>query len=484
MGKKKDKQITRLDSDVAEEISAFLFSLGNQFVRTNNSEAAFDCFKYCVDLNPRRHEAVYNLATLYNVMGDLPSAHRIFREALRMSPTHLMTSIALAEVSRKLNKLDEAERLLKETLAKDPNNLAAASAKAILHYDKCELALASDWNRRALELNPGDFNLILNKALIGMTYSDWPQWWGVYEECLSYGKHNSRMRKLSKADAWQGEVREGQTLLVVSDQGSGDAIQFARFLGDAKELGKFARLIYLVQPDVVSTVSGLPGIDEAVGFGERERIDRDAFSSLLGIMRILRISTTTCGRPDPILPDANLTEVWRSRTASLWDGRSLKVALCWAGDPGHGNDLNRSIGLAKLLPLLSVPSAQFFSFQVGKAADQLNLLPELSNALPQVHEVGSLLRNYADTAAALSSVDLLITVDTSVAHLAGAMGVPTWLLAASPPEWRWGLTGTATPWYPSVELFRQSTPKDWAQVVEAVRKRLELLKPTERGAAQ
>ncbi len=415
-------------------------------------------------------------------MGDLPSAHRIFREALRMSPTHLMTSIALAEVSRKLNKLDEAEKLLQEALARDPNNLAAASAKAILHYDKCELGLASEWNRRAIELNPKDFNLMLNKALIGMTYGDWPQWWGVYEECLSYGKHNSRMRRLSRADAWQGEVREGQTLLVVSDQGSGDAIQFARFLEDARELGKFAKLIYLVQGDVVPVVSGLPGIDEAIAFGEREKIDRDAFSSLLGIMRALGVSPTTCSRADPIAPDPFLAEVWRGRVDALWDGSSARVALCWAGDPGHGNDLNRSIGLAKLLPLLTTPGAQFFSLQVGKAAEQLNLLPELGNSLPPVHEFGSMLRNYADTAAALSCVDLLITVDTSIAHLAGAMGVPTWLLVASPPEWRWGLTGTTTPWYPSVELFRQSTPKDWGPVIEAVRKRLEGLQHAERGA--
>lgn len=440
----------------------------------SNSEAAFDCYKYSVDLNPTSHSAVYNLATLYSVMGDMPSAHRIFREAMRMSPTHLLSAIALAEVSRKLGKLDEAEKLLADVLARDPNSFPAASAKAILHYDRCELAEASEWNRRALEMAPGDFNLMLNRALIGMTFGDWPQWWGVYEECLSYGKHNARMRRLSRADAWQGDEREGQALLVVSDQGAGDAIQFARFLGDAKALGKFGKLTYLVQPDVAPAVRDIVGIDEVVGFGERETIDRDTFSSLLGVMRALAVSPKTCAKSDPIKPDEDLLKVWRGRFEGLWDGKSTKVALCWAGDPGHGNDFNRSVGLQRMLPLLSVSDRQFFSFQVGKAADQLNLLPQVEN-LPTVHELGSMFRNYADTAAALSCVDLLITVDTSIAHLAGAMGTPTWLLVASPPEWRWGLSGTATPWYRSIEIFRQASPKDWSPVVEVVKERLEAL---------
>lgn len=469
MGSKKDKDYLRISKPLAEEIGTFLFQLGTQFVKINNAEAAQDCFKYSVDLHPTNQPAVYNLATLYAVCRQLPQAERIFKEALRMAPNDLLTKISLGEVHRKLSNWPESKRLFDEVLRVEPDNVAAVSAKALLHYDCGELAQASEFNARALELNPHDNQLVLNKALLGMTFGDWPKWWGVYETCLSYGKHNSKMRSLKQQESWDGSPMPGATMLVISDQGAGDAIQFARFLPEAKARGQFDKLLYLVQGDVAPLVSMIPGIDKVYVFGRENKIDRSGFVSLLGAMRALGVSKENCSDRPPLITDPKLDVVWEARTNREWDGSSKKVGLCWAGDPRHGNDHARSMALATLLPVLKAKGCQFFSFQVGKAADQLFPL-DMSDRVP---DFGSQFRDYSDTASALKQMDYLVTVDTSIAHTAGAVGVKTLAMLAAPSEWRWLTDRSDSPWYDSVELFRQQRPGDWSNVVEAIVGRLE-----------
>jgi tetratricopeptide (TPR) repeat protein len=472
MSQKKDKNVLRINKDLATEISAFLFNLGNQFVRIKNASAAFDCFKYAVDMRPDYQPAVFNLATLYNITGDRDSALRMFREACRMDPKDLQAKVAMAEVCRKLGLFAECERLLCEVLARDPEHPAATSAMAIFMYDQCRLAEASRWNDEARRLNPRDTSLVLNTALLSMVYGKWEEWWGVYEQMLSYQSHNAKMRGLKVQDSWQGQPCPGQSLLVISDQGAGDAIQFGRFLVRAKEQGQFDKVTYVVPPDLVTFISRFEGIDEVVGFGEKDHLKRDQFSSLLGIMRAIRLSTAEAKLP-PIKLERS--DVWRERVARESccsatehipeiSKKFIKVALVWAGDPAHGNDHNRSMPLAAMAPLLDVPGFEFFSFQVGKAADQCVPL--------SIPEVGSQFASYDDTAKALLEVDLLISVDTSVAHLAGVIGKKTFLLVPSTPEWRHLLDKNDSVWYDSIEIFRQHTPGDWATPVQAAKKAL------------
>jgi hypothetical protein len=174
------------------------------------------------------------------------------------------------------------------------------------------------------------------------------------------------------------------------------------------------------------------------------------------------VSPENCFRPPHIATDQGLDEVWQHKVGQSWDGKSMKVGLVWAGDPRHGNDMARSISLAKFLPHLPVPGAQFFSFQVGQAAEQLKQGDD------RVVELGSEFRNFDDTASALRSMDLLISVDTSVAHLAGCIGVPTWWLLPLPSEWRHLMSGDISPWYEKTRLFRETAPRDWDSVLKRV----------------
>ena len=462
-------RFVRLERTMVEEISQFLFCLGNQFVTVKNAEGAFDCFKYSLDLNPKHQPSCYNLGALYNITGNMDGAYRMFKESVRMKPDDLVARVALGEVARKLCKLDESRKILEAVYKEDPENYMVMSAMAILHYDSGHLAEAMEWNERALEKRPGDLHMTLNRALINMTFGDWPKWWSSYEFCLSYQK-NERMRGLKMSDAWSGQELPGKSLLVISDQGSGDAIQFSRYLREAKELGKFGKVIYLVQPDLIDLLARVDGVDEVVGFGERMKLDFDAFSSLLGVMRVLQISPENCWRPPHVKTDPKLDDLWKHRIGKLWDGESRRVGIVWAGDPKHGNDHARSLPLVQFAKILSgtpaVPptlQVQLFSFQVGKAAEQLAQYPDGT-----VVDLGQDFRSFDDTASALRQMDLLISCDTAVAHLSGCMGVPAWVLVPNPGEWRWLTDVGTTNWYKNFKIYRQSVPKHWDSVMEAV----------------
>ncbi len=455
-------KFVRLERENVREISNFLFALGNKFVDVKNMAGAFDAFKYSLDLDQFNQPAAYNIGCLYMLNQNLEGAYKMFAAASRMQPSDLSAKIALAEAARKLGKTDESLKLLTEVQKVDPENYSMMSAMAILHYDQGRLAEALAWNERAMEKKPGDVSMRLNKALVNMAYGRWRENWSDYEFCLSYNK-NERMRHLRMSDAWAGQEMPGKTLIVVSDQGSGDAIQMSRYLIDAKNLGKFGKLVFLIQPDLKDLLGRVQGVDEVVGFGERDKVDYDAFASLLGVMRVLQVSPENCRRPPHVVTDPRLDEVWAERIGRLWDGQSKKIALVWAGDPAHGADHLRSIPLPVLAPLMNCADVQFFSFQVGRQVREL-ADPKFSGVV----DLGSDFRNYDDTASALKQMDLLISCDTSVAHLGGCLGVPTWWLIQRPPEWRHLLVGNESPWYSDTRLFRQREPRLWTEVAEVV----------------
>lgn len=454
----------RIEKEKAYEVADFLFALGNEFLRIKNMGAAFDSFKYSLDLNPKKHASVYNLGVLYTLNKNNEGAYMMFNRAHEMMPDDVTTEIALAESARKIGKIEESRKLLAHLLDIDRSNYMVLSAMAILMYDEGDIAEAQRYNHLALTRKPDDPLMNLNRTLVAMMYGNWADEWPHYEYFLSY-RQNERMKQHKIEKSWYGQECEGQTLLVVSDQGSGDAIQFSRFLIEAKRKGNFAKLVYLVQPDLKSLLTQVEGVDEVIAFGERMELEHDQFSSLLGIMRVLKVSPDTCHRPPNIVAEARLVDKWRYRIGA--PGEELKVGIVWAGDPLHGNDHARSISIDKLAPLFNTEGAKFYSMQVGKAIEQLGALDI------KIEELGSDFRSFADTAAAIECLDLIISCDTSVAHLAGCMGKACWVLVPNPPEWRWLMNTDETYWYEdNFLIFRQDKPRDWRSVVDRVKEEL------------
>jgi len=485
------KNQARADITVEEatEVSNFLFAVGEQFLKAKNAEAAFDCFKYALDLNPRCQPAVHNIAVLYKLQGNHTGANRMFGEAYRMTPLNLNSQIAYAESLRSLGLFSLARDILDIAVSQEPENPIVLSAEALYHYNTGDLETAIEYNDKILKIYPEDKIARLNKALMGMTTGRWSDHWEEYERWLTYSG-NDKMRGLTRQQAWNGESLEGKTLLIISDQGSGDAIQFGRFIEDVRAKANPSKVIFFCQPGLVRLLERYPGVDQAIGFGEVEKIDYDAFTSLLGIMRVLGVDRKTCGKaPLDGWSSARDVEVARAKMQNSATGNlseSLVVGLVWAGDPRHGNDAARSIPIDKFASIFDqarrrrktrVP-IQLVSFQQGqKAAEDLAKMREQFGD-DIVVDYGKVARDFLDTAHALLSVDILVTVDTSVAHLSGTLGcAETLTLLPNPAEWRWGLEPKwRSPWYPNesreewqqFSLLRQIMPRSWESVISNV----------------
>jgi hypothetical protein len=261
-------------------------------------------------------------------------------------------------------------------------------------------------------------------------------------------------------------MREGR-LLLIADQGYGDVIMFGRLAGWALE--RCTNVTVACSPEMVGVVRQLvPGAAIIIRWEDCQ--DYTCYLPFSGLPRLAGLTLADLpGQVSYLHPEPNLLERWSSRLEAFRPEGKKLVALSWAGRPTHNNDRNRSIHLRQLAALAALPDVAFVSVQKGPAAAQCAEWPGPAPLLNLDAEITS----FEDTAAILSLADLLISVDTSVVHLAGALGRPAWVMLPYAPDWRWLTEREDTPWYPSLRLFRQSTPRDWqtviARVTEALR---------------
>lgn len=263
---------------------------------------------------------------------------------------------------------------------------------------------------------------------------------------------------------WSGQSLAGQKILVSAEQGIGDVIMFGRFLPEMKRRG--ATVLLVVEGPLRRLAAALPGVDRVVVAGESTP-QVDFFVSLGDLMSALAVELDTVPRDVPYLTiEPSLRSAWARR---LGDGDALKVGLVWAGNPKHVRDADRSMPAAALGPLLTVDGVRFHSLQKGPQAVELAQLAQRGEVVDLAPE----LNDFAETLAAIEALDLVVSVDTSVAHAAGALGKPVWMFTSTPAEYRW-LEGRAdTVWYPTMRLFRQHRYREWAPVVEDLRQALQ-----------
>jgi hypothetical protein len=242
----------------------------------------------------------------------------------------------------------------------------------------------------------------------------------------------------------------------------GDTLQFVRYLPLVKM--QCGRTILETRPELVSLLQSAPGIDQIVVRPKTET-EQAACDYHVPLMSLPRIFGTTWETIPAKIPYLQADPLKCRRWAERLPRGKLRIGLVWAGRPQHTNDRNRSCPLSALLPLMSVPGTRFISLQKGSAAGQLSASP----ARCQIDDLGGQLHDFSDTAAVVANLDLVITVDTALAHLAGAMGKAVWLLIPFVADWRWGACGKDSPWYPTMRLFRQPGPKAWSAAVNAMR---------------
>jgi ADP-heptose:LPS heptosyltransferase len=270
---------------------------------------------------------------------------------------------------------------------------------------------------------------------------------------------------------WDGGVSRGRTVVLHNEQGFGDTIQMSRYIPLVAAQG--AKIIFICQPPLADLLRQLPGIAQVV-YSNQPVPPHDAHCPMLtlpGVMGTTHLSIPA--KQQYLAADPQRVRFWQQRLPS---NGQLKVGIVWAGQPTHANDHNRSIGLLKLAPLANIPGVWFCSLQKGKASQQIY---DRANTL-QLANWEKDLRDFGDTAALIANLDLVICVDTAVAHLAGALGKPVWVMLPYVPDWRWMLGRSDSPWYPTMRLFRQPKFGDWESVVREMRDALAELASTRR----
>lgn len=434
--------------------------------------------------------------------GRLQDAEAAYRSLLRTSPNHADALHLLGVVAHQGRRHDEALDLIGRALALNPsaapyqNNFgealrglgrleeaAAAYARAIElrpdyadAYDNLGIALAAlgraadaePLHRQALNLQPGHANARWNLGLCRLLLGDFDAGWEGYEGRWQSTNFPSAKRSFSQP-MWDGSDPAGRSILVYCEQGAGDAIHFARYIPLLTERG-FGRVVLECPPALHRLFESLTSpVVEVVRGGGGSATDCDLHVPLLSLPRRFGTTEATIPARVPYLSvDSQLADRWERRLGTSRDG--LLVGVVWAGNPRHGNDVNRSLPLEALAPLAGIEGAKLISLQKGPAGERAGRAGRLSDERAGLlaWNVGPELGDFADTAAVMSRLDLILSADTAAAHLAGALGRPVWTMIPFAPDWRWMLGRDDSPWYPTMRLFRQSRRGDWAGVVSRV----------------
>jgi Flp pilus assembly protein TadD len=411
-------------------------------------------------LRPDDPQAQFDLGVALKEQGQIEAAVGCYRRALALQPDYPGAHNNLGNALRGLGRLDEAVASLRAAVALQPDYAEAHNNLGIAWQRQGRLDAAIDCYRRSLALNPDIPEVHNNLAMALLARGDLAAGWAEYEWRWKTRQLAAGWRDFARPQ-WAGEPADGRTLLIHAEQGFGDTLQFCRYAPLAAARG--LRVVLEVQPPLVRLLRGLPGIDRVVAHGEALP-DFDLHCPMLSLP--LAFGTTLGSIPAdvPYLhADAAQAAAWGTRVAAAGEG--VRIGLAWAGNPseqtpaGGALDRRRSIDPGRLAPFFAVPGLRFFSLQKDGPAAPADFA--LTDVMPEMGD-------FADTAALVANLDLVVSVDTAVAHLAAALGKPVWLLDRFDPDWRWLFGRRDSPWYPTLRIYRQPRPGDWDSVLADV----------------
>lgn len=443
-------QKTKRSSKVAQTNTLFQEAMKHH--ESGDLTAAIETYNRILRANPSAHDALNNLGVALRATGQREAAVVAYRRLLSIRRPTASTMVNLGNVLRELGQFDECVSAFDQALALDPKARGALFGMGLVSRDRNWLTQSLSYFDRALEHAPNDPDLNWDRAQTLLRMGDYERGFEAYE--WRWKLERNKPRTFNKP-AWDGSPLKDKTLLLYGEQGFGDAIQFARFIPLLAKAHK-REVTLEVRPELVRLFEGqLSGVKQVVARGE----DLPAYDCHLPLLSLPRFLKTTLNRVpnQPYLkPKGVLVSIPKSTKGML------NIGLAWAGSPTQANDRNRTFSLSAALPLLEQTRCRFFSLQKGEAAAEIDGLGVGHTITP----IGPMLRDFADTSAIIEKLDLVITADTSVAHLAGAMGKPVWIALSVFHDWRYDATGSISTWYPSARVFRQETPGEWRSVFE------------------
>lgn len=441
-------------------------NLGNVVRDRLQFDEARRCYEKAIALNPRYADAHNNLGIALQEMNLLDEALAAFRRAIELQPDNAEAHNNLGGALLKKHQVADAipflERALqlKPKLAKAHNNLASAYHRQV----RLEDAAASF--RRAIELEPQWKLPRFNLGLLLLFQGDFEQGW-IEHEARCDAPELRHIKQNLPRPRWDGSDLNGKRILIYTEQGFGDAIQFARYVPMVAERG--GRVILGCRAPLVSLFRTVEGVEQLISQDE-SLPEFDCHCSLMSLPALFKTTLDTIPKNIPYLKaDPQKIQRWRDRFAEADD--RLKVGLVWAGNPAQENDVNRSMRLENYAALASVEGVRFYAMQKAAGAEQAKHPPAGMDFTDLSDEIA----DFSDSAAVLSNLDLLISVDTAPAHLAGALGRPVWTILTYHPDWRWMKDRLDCPWYPTMRLFRQQQQGIWDVPVQQAAEQLRQL---------
>ena len=532
-----ERRYLRLLEREPENLKA-AFALGSLYLRSGQGDQALKCFRRVQTQLPESAALLNNIGKAYSLMADEAQALKNFRGACELDPQLAEVWFNLAELDQRSGRYEQSVLNFQKAVEIDPgvsaayNNMGNALVslkrypeaiaafqkvvdlepdlaqghynlgsalrcmdrypEAMVHLSKAielQTANADAWNNLALTCkNVGDldralsyFNKALqlqpdfavahwNRSFVHFLKGNWPEGWLDFEWRFRVPHWRTIYPHRIPGNLWCGDSIKKQTLLVHDEQGLGDTFQFIRYLPWARE--RCGRLIFETRLELAPLLEKNPAIDELI-IRSSKGPPVTAFDQYIPLMSLGRMVQAD---PDH-LPPTKAYIAAPTEKAVQWGrhlpAKGLKIGLVWAGRPEHGNDANRSCRLELFAPLFDLPGLNFIGLQKGPAAAEAEQMPYCD----KFQNWGPALANFGDTAGLIHHLDLVLTVDTSVAHLAGAMGRPVWVLIPFLPDWRWGMNTAETGWYPTMKLFRQPRPKDWNPVIGQIMHFLQIETP-------
>lgn len=427
-------------------------NLGNALVAQGRDDLAIAEYRGAISLRSTYAQAHYNLANSLCAIGEADAGIAAFRRALELEPNHADAANNLATALEDQHRLDDALALRRRVIQLRPDwpqghiNLS----NLLQAFGEADEAIASA--KRALELKPADAEGRMHIACALLCRGDLRAGFALYEARWETKDFTAKQGGFAQP-LWDGSDPRGRRILLRDEQGLGDAIQFVRYAKVLTDHG--ATVIAQVKPPLRRLLENQCGLHQIF----TPQVPLPTFDMHIPLMSLPHVMDTTletipCDVPY-LMPDPQLAEHWHTRVRQQ-PGR-LRVGLAWAGNPSHKLDRRRSLHLSALTELGKLPDITFYSLQKGPTAQQMQ---SVSFGPPFVDWTTEL-SDFADTAALIANLDLVIACDTAVAHLAGAMGKPVWVLLHYAPDWRWMRDRSDSPWYPSMRLFRQQEPGNW-----------------------
>jgi tetratricopeptide (TPR) repeat protein len=431
-------------------------------------EQALDLLQKAAAINPDLLDVQYELASFFSDEQQYARALEHADILVAKQPENIHYSFQRANILNMMHRTQDALDGYKKILEKHPDNVSVLYNIAYTLKKLGRIADAMPYYHKTLERNPEHIEAHFSLGLAYLITGDFKRGWQKYEWRWKRSAQEGTERRYTQP-LWDGSPLNGKKIYLYAEQGLGDTYQFIRYAQEAKKRGGY--VIVAVQRPLLDIIKNCPYIDRVMSLQER-CTDFDVYAPLMSLPYILNTTIDTIPLDIPYLhATPELEQKWAER---LSHDTKFKVGICWQGNDKYSTPFLRSVVAAKSAPLNlfaqlgSVEGVSVYNLQRETGTDQLNSIHNNFKLITFEGDFDSSNGRFMDTAAVMRNLDLIITIDTSIGHIAAGLGMPTWVLIPEPPDWRWMLDRADTPWYPNMRLFRQPTPGDWETVMGTI----------------